>query len=294
MDQKYSSMTYLTDYDWNKIFVSRMAKEESFKEYFKEKSKIYNDFLALINRIFNLSKNPHIKLKKRILHISLIFFHKYLLFNGLDISNLSYINKISIYIACLFLSFKSVNKLLSIEYISRKFFDLFNKDDKNDIEDIKNLIKKKEFDILLSIGFNVEIDYPFDKLYLIEKYLANIGKSEYIKNVANFVNIKLNDSLLFPFGLYFQSTEIILSCLILVIQEYNINYIKINEIIKLNNLEDNKDNILQCSKYIDKIIKYRKSLIKENNNLNNKEHKIINSENFKINFENITLIKSNN
>ena len=86
MDQKYSSMTYLTDYDWNKIFVSRMAKEESFKEYFKEKSKIYNDFLALINRIFNLSKNPHIKLKKRILHISLIFFFFFFLFYGLYFS----------------------------------------------------------------------------------------------------------------------------------------------------------------------------------------------------------------
>ena len=287
MDQKCSSMTYLTDEDWNTIFVSQISSDESFKEYFKEKNIIYSTFVVLINNILNLPNNPHKKLSKRILFISLIFFHKYLLFNGLKYSNLTYINKVSLHVACLFLSFKSVNKLLSVQYLSKKFVDLFNKDVKNDIEDINNLIKSKEFDILLGIQFNTEVEYPYDKLYLIEKYLTKIGKTEEIKNVVNFVNIKLNESILFPLNLYFASTEIIISCLILVKQEYNYNYINIDEIIKLNNEENNKDNILQCSKYIDKIIKYKKCLIKDNNNN-------INIDKEKIHFENINLIKSNN
>ena len=287
MDQKCSSMTYLTDEDWNTIFVSQISSDESFKECFKEKNIIYSTFVVLINNILNLPNNPHKKLSKRILFISLIFFHKYLLFNGLKYSNLTYINKVSLHVACLFLSFKSVNKLLSVQYLSKKFVDLFNKDVKNDIEYINNLIKSKEFDILLGIQFNTEVEYPYDKLYLIEKYLTKIGKTEEIKNVVNFVNIKLNESILFPLNLYFASTEIIISCLILVKQEYNYNYINIDEIFKLNNEENNKDNILQCSKYIDKIIKYKKCLIKDNNNN-------INIDKEKIHFENINLIKSNN
>ena len=201
-------MTYLTKEDWKKNYVQKICDDKSFSEYFQEKKKICSDFIFLIQKIFkslNNNASPK-KILQRILYSSLIFFHKYILSSEISFCNLSFVEKLTIYCACIFLSFKVINKLIPLKTISSEFKPLFNEQKKirYEIEDINKLITNKELEILISIQFQGNIDFIYNYLDLIKKYLTQIEiKNEIIKNIINLVNIKINEIILFPLYLYF-------------------------------------------------------------------------------------------
>ena len=288
-------MTYLTKEDWEQNFVQKICDDKSFSDNLQEKKKIFSDFTFLIQKIFknNLPK----KIIQRIIFSSLIYFYKYVLTNNITFLNLSLTEKLSLYSACIFLSFKTINKLVDIEKLSSSFQNLFNKDKKikYEIEDIKELITKKEFEILFSIQFQINIDWPYDYFNLIKNYLSQIGiGNDSIKTVINFVNIKINEIILFPLYLYFTPIEILISTLNLIKEENKFNYININDFIKINSLDIDKDNLGECSLLINRIIKQKKCL-EENNNININKLKIIkdNKEKEVINFNALSSIETN-
>ncbi len=287
-------MTYLTKEDWEKNFVQKICDDKSLSALINENLKIQSCFVFLINKLFNPKNKENFqnkKLLKEILFPSLIFFHKYTLSSGISLSNLTYKDTLTLCITCIYLSLKAVNKLIHLEEISKRFQSLFNKDENiiYEIEDINNLIIDKEFEILLLIQFDINFDCPFRNNYLIKKYLGKIKQSEeMIKTIVKYVNTKISKTIFFPFNLYFTSIEIIISSLLLVAKENKLNFIDINDLIKMNNLDVDKNNIIECCTLMNKIIKYinyLEEMKKKNINNNMQEN---------INFGAIVTLQSNN
>jgi hypothetical protein len=290
-------MTYLTKEDWKKNYVQKICDDKSFSEYFQEKKKICSDFIFLIQKIFkslNNNASPK-KILQRILYSSLIFFHKYILSSEISFCNLSFVEKLTIYCACIFLSFKVINKLIPLKTISSEFKPLFNEQKKirYEIEDINKLITNKELEILISIQFQGNIDFIYNYLDLIKKYLTQIEiKNEIIKNIINLVNIKINEIILFPLYLYFTPFELLISILTLIKNESKLIYININDFIRMNNLDIDKNNLMECSLIINKIINQKKYLNENNNNID--KYKTTKENKEKINFNTISNIQTNN
>ena len=134
------------------------------------------------------------------------------------------------------------------------------------------------------------IDSPYELLNYIKIYLTKLQKgNETIVRIINYINLNLNDSILFPLCLYYTPKEILFSCILLVKKEYKLDFININDLIKLTKCQIEIDNINKCALYISKIKKYKNELIE--NNLNSKKDNIRNNGNF--NIKNISLIKNN-
>jgi hypothetical protein len=289
-------MTYLTKEDWEKNFVQKICDDKSLSALINENLKIQSCFVFLINKLFNPKNKENFqnkKLLKEILFPSLIFFHKYTLSSGISLSNLTYKDTLTLCITCIYLSLKAVNKLIHLEEISKRFQSLFNKDENiiYEIEDINNLIIDKEFEILLLIQFDINFDCPFRNNYLIKKYLGKIKQSEeMIKTIVKYVNTKISKTIFFPFNLYFTSIEIIISSLLLVAKENKLNFIDINELIKMNNLDVDKNNIMECCTLMNRIIKYL-SYLEE---MKKKKMNINNNIQEDIHFGAIVTLQSNN
>ena len=283
-------MDYLTKEDWNCFLLPKICDDKSFSEHLKENIKIQNSFIRLINNIVNSQKNSEKKLFQRILISSMIYYYKYILFNNISHSDLSSLDKLVLFCSSIFLSFKEANKLIHINILSTKFQPFFKKFKIFEIEEIRNLIIQKEFDILMSIEFNINIDSPYGLLNYIKLYLTKLQKgNEAIVRIINYINLNLNDSILFPLCLYYTPKEILFSCILLVKKEYKLDFININDLIKLTICQIEIDNINKCALYISKIKKCKNDLIEKN--LNAKKDNIRNNDN--INIKNISLIQNN-
>jgi hypothetical protein len=289
-------MTYLTKEDWEKHYVQKICDDKSFSALINENLKIKSNFIFLINKLFNPKNKEALqnkKLLKELLFPSLNFFHKYTLSSGVSLSNLPYTEVLTLYITCIYLSLKTVNKLVHLEVISSRFQSLFNKDEntKYKIEDINDLIKNKEFEILLLIQFDINFDCPFRNNYLIKNYLTKIKQSEeMIKTIVKYVNTKISETIFFPLCLYFIPTEINISSLLLVAKENKLNFINIDELIKINNLDVDKNNIMECCTLMNRIIKYL-SYLEE---MKKKKMNINNNIQEDIHFGAIVTLQSNN
>lgn len=286
-------MAYLTKDDWNCFLLPKICDDKSFSEHLKENIKIQNSFIRLINNIINSQKNSEKKLFQRILISSMIYYYKYILFNNISQADLSSLDKLVLFCSSIFLSFKEANKLIHINILSSKFQPFFKKFKIFEIEEIRNLIIQKEFDILMSIEFNMAIDSPYGLLNYIKLYLTKLQKgNEAIIRIINYINLNLNDSILFPLCLYYTPKEILFSCILLAKKEYKLDFININDLIKLNKYQIEIDNINKCALYISKIKKCKNDLIEKN--LNSEKDNIRNNENNdNINIKNISLIKNN-
>jgi hypothetical protein len=286
-------MDFLTKEDWNCFLLPKICDDKSFSEHLKENIKIQNSFIRLINNIINSQKNSEKKLFQRILISSMIYYYKYILFNNISHSDLSSLDKLVLFCSSIFLSFKEANKLIHINILSSKFQPFFKKFKIFEIEEIRNLIIQKEFDILMSIEFNINIDSPYGLLNYIKLYLTKLQKgNEAIVRIINYINLNLNDSILFPLCLYYTPKEILFSCILLVKKEYKLDFININDLIKLTKCQIEIDNINKCALYISKIKKCKNDLIEKN--LNAKKDNIRNNgNNDNINIKNISLIQNN-
>ena len=292
-------MTYLTKEDWTNNLVPKISDDKSFSEYLKQNIKTQNNFIKLISKIFN--SNCDKKYSQRILISCMIYYQKYIIFNNIANSDLSNLDKLIIYCACIFLSLKEANRLLNIDFLTSKFQPYFNKFKSFDVKEIKDLIIQKEFEILVSMEFDIAVDWPYKIANILRVYLKNLGKiDETILNIIKCVNLNINDSFLFPLCLYYTPNEVVFSCILLAQKQYKLDYININDLIKLTKSEIDNDNIKECSLYISKIIKYKDTL-KVGNNINNNNTSIndkssnicLQKDKDKLNFKNVALIQSN-
>ena len=224
---------------------------------------------------------------------SMIFLHKYLIYNFFKNENFLTINTnknfLNICISCFFITTKStgytthlsviLENLLKKNIYLEKYLD-------------KNEVFLYEYDILNAIGLNLENDLPYkyakfvwsdlEKLLNIKKININI-----IKDIKEKWNSFILYSYLFPFFLQFDASIIALSNLKIVLAHYNIE-IKLTEIIS-NHKEfefvSEKD-IEVCSTLIER-------LIIKNDILFNNNKQEINVKNADNDFNNILKIKWN-
>jgi hypothetical protein len=302
-------MTYLTKEDWSKYLLPKISDDKSFQDELVHSKKIHNIILQIIYQIFPKPKPTQNKLIQILLFSSIIYYNKYTLINDIKHKDLSKFDQIIICTSCLFLSFKALNKQIDIKLLSSKIKPCLMKLNNNksldiDVEEINDKIKEKEFDILLSIQFNANIDTPYDylrsiKLYLLQKCQKDDNNDNSTNiDVSNIIN-KLNDyikhCMLFPLYLYYTSYEIILGCLLLIKKDTNFNFINLDELIKSKNIDINidMDNINQCALYIsklsNKIIEASKIIIEEKNKKESDNNKC----GANLNFDILSIIKTN-
>ena len=257
-------MIYLTLKEWTNFYIPKLDKDILFVEELKKTIKIHNILLEIITLIFPNKNNSENRLKQHILYASMIYYYKYILFNRFP--KLSEIDKVIICSSCIFLSFKEAGKPININILSERLLLYLNNKSENKkflLEDINDLIRNYENDILYPIEFNMGIDNPYEFLKYLNFYLKKISiENNIIEEIIQLVNKFINNSLLFPLCLYYSSYDIALSCILLAKESNNYHFININNFIQMNQLKIDKNNIYQCAKYISKISNF---LIKNNN-----------------------------
>ena len=259
-------MIYLTKEDWNNLILSKLSKEESFKQEFIELYKIHNAFNIFVRKIY-VKQNE----QSSIFIAAQIIFHKYRICSNFSFNKYSS-EELYIFLgACLFIGQRAINILkIKIDNISFFIKQLINKKNPNinvDTDDLNKKIIKKEYDILASIGFNIEIDSPYFFFNKLKNYLS---KSEL--NSANFItllNYIIKDSYILPLSLYYTPNVITISSVQLLREKYNLNFINIKELISLSDYPMDNEEVHQCTNLIKKIeaaIDEKKNQINNNNN----------------------------
>ena len=158
-------MVYLTNEDWNKIFIPKLNNDILFIEELKQEKKINDILLKLIKLIFPNKNDSENELEQHIIYSSMVYYYKYILKNNIPHSDLSELKKVLICTASIFLAFKAEGKRIELDLISQALLPLLNNKSANIKlieENLKNLITQYEYDILCAIQFNLGIDNPYD------------------------------------------------------------------------------------------------------------------------------------
>ena len=256
-------MIYLTKDDWSNLILSKLNKEESFEQEFIELYKIYNMIHFFCRKIYTKQNEQQL-----ILIASQIIFHKYRICSEFSLKKYSLEQLYIIVGACVFIGQRAINILkIKIDKISVFIKQIIYKKNPTINVDANVLNKKlieKEYDILTSIGFNIEIDSPFIFFNKLKNYLS---KSEL--NSANFItllNYIIKDSYILPLSLYYTPNIITISCVKILREKYNLKFINIKELISLSEYQINENEIKECATLIGKL----EAAIKEKKNQNNK------------------------
>ena len=259
-------MTYLTSEDWRKYILPKLTDDKSFQEELNQIKKCQNIIIFILQIVFKKSNPSQIKTKQKVLYCSMVFFYKYILFNGISLTDLSETERLILCSACIFLGFKAITlKIFDVQQLSSIIYkSLNNLNKKLTKEELKDEIIQKEFDLLNSLGFDITIEVPYSYFPLFQHYLKNCNeaKDNVLSEIINLLNEYVQNSMLFPLSLYYSSYEIFFGCIYLIKQKKKIfNFIDLNELIKMAKTEINTDNICQCSKYISKISEVKQSLL---------------------------------
>jgi len=243
-------MIYLTKEDWNNLILPKFATEELFNQEFSELSKIYNCIHFFTRKIFNRPNE-----QQSVLIAAQIIFHKFQICSDFSLNKYSSEELYILSGACICIGQKAINILATkIEDISIFIKQIINKKNPTTIVEVNDLNKKlikKEFDILTSIGFNIEIDSPFLFFNTFKKYLS---KSEL--NSENFIillNYIIKDSFILPLSLYYTPNVIAISCIQLLKEKYHLNFINITELISLSEYQISDEEIRECASFIKKL-----------------------------------------
>ena len=257
-------MVYLTKDDWNKFMLSKLDKEEIFKKECLELYNIYNAFQLLCRKIY-ASPNE----QQNVFIAAMIIFHKYRICSNLSLKQYSSEEIYVLMGACLFIGQRAINVLkINLENIAIFINQLIN--NKNQIQinflNINDLNKKliqKEFDILSSIGFNIDIDSPYQFFSKLKYYFS---KSEISSpNFVILLSYIIKDSLILPLSLYYTPNVIAISCIKIIVEKFNINFINIKDLISLSDYALDDKEIDECMMFIQKI----QATIKEKKSMNN-------------------------
>ena len=267
-------MTYLTREDWGKYILPKLNDDEYFQEEFNQIKKCQNIIIFILDKIFKNAKHSQIKTKQKILYCSMVFYYKYILFNEISPKDLDKIERLIICSTCIFLGCKAITqKTFNIQNFSSIIYEsLNNLNEKLVEEEIKDEIIQKEFDLLISLGFDITIEVPYSYFPMFQNYLKKCkeAKDFVLSEIYDLLNEYVQNIMLFPLYLHYSSYELFFGCIYLIKQKKKIfNFIDLNELIKLTKTEIDVDNICQCSKIISKISEVKDSLLSKNRTSSN-------------------------
>jgi len=257
-------MVYLTKDDWNKFMLSKLDKEEIFKKECLELYSIYNAFQLLCRKIY-ASPNE----QQNVFIAAMIIFHKYRICSNFTLKQYSSEEIYVLLGACLFIGQRAINVLkINLENIAIFINQLINNQNQNqinflNINDLNKKLIQKEFDILSSIGFNIDIDSPYQFFSKLKYYFS---KSEISSpNFVILLSYIIKDSLILPLSLYYTPNVIAISCIKIIVEKFNINFINIKDLISLSDYALDDKEIDECMMFIQKI----QATIKEKKSMNN-------------------------
>ena len=258
-------MIYLTKDDWNNLILSNLNNEESFKKEFLELFKVYNVVNFFIRKIYSTPNE-----QQNTLISALIIFHKYKICSGFSLNKYSSDEFFIILGACLFIGQRAINILkYKIDKIVSSITQLINIKHPTiniDINDLNKKLIQKEYEILTSIGFNIEIDSPFLFFNKLKNYLS---KSEL--NSANFItllNYIIKEAYILPLSLYYTPNVITISCVKILREKYKLDFINIKELISLSEYNIENEEIVQCSSLIKTLESNIEERKKQKSNIN--------------------------
>ena len=272
----------MTNEEWSTI-----VNEYSNNKLIPKKIRECYDSIKIISESVGLSR-PFL------ISNSMIFLHKYLIYNFFKNKNFFTINTnisfLNICISCFFITTKSTGYTTHLNVILE---NLLKKNNNLEKSLDKNEVFLYEYDILNAIGFNLENDLPYKYAKYIwsdlEKLLNNKKINiNIIKDIKEKWNCFILYSYLFPFFLKFDANIIALANLKIILSHYDIE-INLSEIIshhKEFEFTSNKD-IEVCSTLIDRLIINNDILF----NINNKQE--IGVKNADNQFKNIIKINYN-
>lgn len=264
----------------------------------------------------NTSKNVYefiiniygcLKLKKSSIIInSMIFFHKYYLYNLINNSIIDINNKdfSLLCISCFLLGTKSSNFLMRIDDILKCIYDNnILQNDNNPMENHKKIISYYEYEVLESLGFDIKsYDINLKYAYYIFDIINNqihIEKDEAkLKKAKEYLIAQIRYSFILPFFLKFNPSTIILSTINIFFKKLKKN-IDIGQVISDLKKHDeitlsDVDNF--CNLYEFLILRKNTNEVNDKNEIN--DNKTINMDIIKKinlgNSDNIQLNSSNN
>ena len=235
-------MTYLTGEDWGKYIFPKLNDDESFQEELNQIKKCQNIILFILGKIFKNAKHSQIKTKQKILYCSMVFYYKYILFNGISLKDLDKIERLIICSTWIFLGCKAITqKTFNIQNFSSIIYESLNNLNKKLVEEkIKDEIIQKEFDLLISLGFDITIEVPYSYFPMFQNYLKKCkeAKDFVLSEMYDLLNEYVQNTMLFPLYLHYSSYEIFFGCIYLIRQKKKVfNFIDLNELIKLTKTE---------------------------------------------------------
>jgi hypothetical protein len=122
------------------------------------------------------------------------------------------VNRFLICTSCVFLSSKTSNQLIKIEKLIKILIPLMTHVNLKE-EELESLLLNWEFEILNSIGFDLEVSLPYPHLFKLRPILEGCPES-FLKYCIWFIN----DSFTLPVCLFF-SPEVIAKASILLLRE---------------------------------------------------------------------------
>lgn len=286
-------MIYLTKEDWSKYLLPKLSDDKLFIEEFKQLLKIRNVILYFSHLLFSDEHNS-----EKVYRTALTFFHKYHISSNYDMSKASPYELYILIGACILLSQKITNVFLGggvikiAECLKEKIIKKYSGGgiEKKQISDN---IKKKELEILCSIGFNTEVDLPYIFLPTVQKYLKELNIPYLnVDRVIELINIYINESLILPIYIYYLPDIVCISCVKLLTEKFNNKSISIQQLISLSQFPIEINDINEC--YL--IIKRLQILIeynKKNKNINSNKNNINNNNTLNNNI-NLALPSMNN
>ena len=258
-------MIYLTKEDWNNLIFSKLKENATFIEQFSELSKLYAALLKFIGKIYNyITKSEQTSL----FMAAMTTFHKYRICSDFSLKQYSSEELYIILGAFLLIGQKITNILgTRLENLSNFILQLVKMKEPNKKIEIKEIIKKiteRETEILITIGFNLEVDFPFHFLNKIKEHISktNINADNLITLLTYFIK----DSFILPFSLYYTPNVITISCVLVLKNKYNLKDINLKELISLSEYDLDEREIQDCATLINKL---EAAIIEKRNSQNN-------------------------
>jgi hypothetical protein len=241
-------MVYLTQDDWNNFFLPKLFEDNnSFDNELKFIKNIYKIMTFINSKIKNS--------KQIILSTSMIYFHKYYIQNLINYNNLTPLDKLIISGSCIFLATKSTNYLIRVSVIVNIIMDILKNKLPNinyESEKIKEMIFEKEFEILKSMEFCLNVELPYKFILVLKNYFennTNISSEILIKSCCQYIN----DLIFFPISLYYTPNTIAISCVKLMKEKYNLVDINLNDVISLSEYKIDLKELNECFLIIQKL-----------------------------------------
>lgn len=270
-------MTYLTAEEWALVEESLKGKFNLNNLNFLLDQRVilnYDKIHFMVKEIVDQVNNS----KGNIYLTTMILVHKYLIYHllisgketflHLTLEDKAIICAASTIITLKINNFFCLTSKMATKIVVKILKDTYNKikedaqskkisfnEPKINQKEISQKLANAEVDILTTLNFDINLDFPFDLLRRIKEYLCNYYSNNSVNAEQSFKLIlnSLGDCYVLPSILYFNPNTILLACLSNLNKQYKLNY-PIEDFLNLSEYPIRLEEINHCSRIISLIL----------------------------------------